>query len=273
VNGVNVDDALARFRVGNDFVIIEARGDRAIGAEEARALCDRRRGVGADGVLLIERAPGELPRMIVWNADGSRPEMCGNGLRCVAAHLASASREPARELTIATDAGPRTCLVESISPGVFDVTVAMGTARSTGELAVSVGGREHRFQKVDVGNPHAISFEPFEDADLDRVGPVAATAVPGGTNVELCRVRKVDSGPPLIEVIVWERGVGRTLACGTGACAALAAACEAGLAPFGAPARMALPGGELLVTVGAERREIVMKGPARKVFAGEVGSA
>lgn len=266
--------------LGNDFVVIdidiEAQRHRAFGPAEARALCDRRRGIGADGVLLIERAAGELPRMIVFNADGSRPEMCGNGLRCVAAHLAAASREPVRELTVATDAGPRTCVVERVEhagPGVFDVTVGMGVARSTGELAVSVEGREHKFQKVDVGNPHAISFEPFEDADLDRVGPVAAVAVPGGTNVELCRVREVESGPPLIEVIVWERGVGRTLACGTGACAALAAACEAGLVPFGAPARMALPGGELLVTVGAEPRNVTMKGPARRVFAGEVGSA
>lgn len=263
--------------LGNDFVILEVREDPALdpfGPSEARALCDRRRGIGADGVLVVERLAGQAPRMIVWNADGSRPEMCGNGLRCVAAHIAEESREPVRELVIETDAGPRTCLVERALPGVYEVTVGMGTARSTGELAVSVGGREHRFQKVDVGNPHAISFEPFEDADLDRVGPVAATAVPGGTNVELCRVREVAAGAaPLIEVIVWERGVGRTLACGTGACAALAAACDAGLAPFGTPVRLALPGGELMVTMGAERRDITMKGPARKVFAGEVVSA
>jgi diaminopimelate epimerase len=263
--------------LGNDFVILEVREGHAsglFGPSEARALCDRRRGIGADGVLVVERPAGQPPRMIVWNADGSRPEMCGNGLRCVAAFIASESREPVRELVIATDAGPRTCLVESVSPGLYEVTVAMGTARSTGELTVSVDGREHRFQKVDVGNPHAISFEPFEDADLDRIGPVAATAVPGGTNVELCRVRPASAGEKaLIEVIVWERGVGRTLACGTGACAALAAACEAGLVPFGEPVRMALPGGELLVTVGAERRAIVMKGPAKKVFAGEVVSA
>ncbi|HZF53848.1 MAG TPA: diaminopimelate epimerase [Polyangiaceae bacterium] len=260
--------------LGNDFVILDVRADHAFGPAEARSLCDRRRGIGADGVLLVERTSGQPPRMIVFNADGSRPEMCGNGLRCVAAHLAAASPEPVREIVIATDAGLRTCLVERASPGVFEVTVGMGTARSTGELTVAVGGREHRFQKVDVGNPHAISFEPFEDADLDRIGPVAATSVPGGTNVELCRVRS--TGAPdefLMEVVVWERGVGRTLACGTGACAALAAACEAGLAPFGTPVRMALPGGELLVTVGSERRDILMKGPARKVFAGEVVSA
>lgn len=259
--------------LGNDFVILEAREGLAFGPAEARVLCDRRRGIGADGVLVVERPAGQAPRMIVWNADGSRPEMCGNGLRCVAAHIASESEKSMSEFVIATDAGPRTCLVERAAVGIFEVTVGMGTARITGELTVSVGGREHRFQKVDVGNPHAISFEPFEDADLDRIGPAVATSVPGGTNVELCRVQKVDAGDtPWIEVIVWERGVGRTLACGTGACAALAAACEAGFVPFDKPARMALPGGELLITVGAERRDIVMKGPARKVFAGEVAS-
>jgi diaminopimelate epimerase len=265
--------------LGNDFVILEVRAGHAFGPAEARALCDRRRGVGADGVLLIERAAGQVPRMIVWNADGSRPEMCGNGLRCVAAHLASRgadTHEPVREIVIDTDAGRRTCHVENASPGRFEVAVAMGSARSTGELKISIDGREHRFQKIDIGNPHAVSFEPFEDADLDRIGPAVATSVPGGTNVELCRVHAASgsAGEPLrIEIIVWERGVGRTLACGTGACAALAAACEAGLAPYGTPVRMALPGGELLVTIGDERRDVLMKGPARKVFAGEVGSA
>lgn len=260
--------------LGNDFVILEAREGLAFGPAEARVLCDRRRGIGADGVLVVERPVGEAPRMIVWNADGSRPEMCGNGLRCVAAHIASESSSSTSELVIATDAGPRKCLVERAPSGTYEVTVGMGTARSTGDLVVSIGGREHRFRAVDVGNPHAISFEPFDDPDLDRIGPVVATSIPGGTNVELCRVHKVSAGErPLIDVIVWERGVGRTLACGTGACAALAAACEAGLAPFDEPVRMALPGGELLVIVGAERRDIVMKGPARRVFAGEVVSA
>ena len=151
-----------------------------------------------------------------------------------------------------------------------------------------VAGSEHRFIVVDVGNPHAITFEAYDDAAVDRIGPIAATLPPGGTNVEFCVAR-----PDRISVVVWERGVGRTLACGTGACAVAFAACETGRAAYGAPIRVALPGGELAITVapvheGASpatqagsqasgtppspprAQRILMRGPARRVFSGEV---
>ena len=245
--------------LGNDFVLIDDPSV-SIGPEQARILCDRRFGVGGDGVLVVDRA-GLLPRMIVWNADGSRPEMCGNGLRCVAAHLAPTGGS----LTIATDVGAKACVVSSIDDDRFDVTVAMGEARARGEIAFTVDGNEHRFLDVDMGNPHAITFAAYDEAAIDRVGPAVAVAPTSGTNVEFCRVEA-----ERIVVVVWERGVGRTLACGTGACAVAVAACDTNRAAFDEPIRVALPGGELVVTVTEGTRAIRMCGPARRVFTGEV---
>lgn len=250
--------------LGNDFAVFRA-DEVDIGPELARRLCDRRFGIGGDGVLLVSSDAGR-PRMIVYNADGSRPEMCGNGLRCVASHLAARS-EIEGDVVVATDAGDRACSIRATGPDLFEVTVEMGTARRGEDLAVTLAGVEHRFHWIDVGNPHAITFAPYAEADIDRIGPAVAVAPPGGTNVEFC---KVIEGQGLITVTVWERGVGRTLACGTGACAVAAAACETGRAHFGAPIRVALPGGELEITVAPGTRAIRMRGPARRVFSGEV---
>lgn len=249
--------------LGNDFVLIDLPASELTPAEVTR-LCDRRRGIGADGVLNLEGALAARPRMIVRNADGSRPEMCGNGLRCVAAYVAA--RAGTAEVLVATDAGDRACTVEGGADDRWEVTVAMGVARRSEDLTVTLDGRARTFHVVDVGNPHAITFEPHDDATIDRVGPAVATAPAGGINVEFCRVREADR---LIEITVWERGVGRTLACGTGACAVAVAACETGRAPFGVPLRLRLPGGDLEVTVSEQDRAMIMRGPARRVFAGE----
>jgi diaminopimelate epimerase len=259
--------------LGNDFIVIGRPDGETLDEARVRALCDRRRGIGADGVLMIEGAEQGRPRMIVYNADGSRPEMCGNGLRCVAAYLASASAGLTREILVATDAGEKRCVVQESGPARYDVTVDMGTARLGNELRVRIDSREHRFQRVDVGNPHAITFDPYDQAEIDHIGPTVATSVRGGTNVEFCRVHTAEDGGSRIDVVVWERGVGRTLACGTGACAVAAAACEVGRTSFGVPIRVGLPGGELSITVGETRRDLVMRGPAQRVFAGEVVSA
>jgi diaminopimelate epimerase len=250
--------------LGNDFVVLE--GARMT-PEAARRLCDRRRGVGADGVLIVDRAPA---RMQVWNADGSRPEMCGNGLRCVAAYLVARGLS-GEGLSIRTDAGARRCDVASGGEDLYDVAVEMGRARLGEPLIVAAFGREHRFAWVDVGNPHAVTFEPYAEGAIDALGPIVATAPAEGVNVELCQVAPAEpGGARRIEVAVWERGVGRTLACGTGACAVAAAACEIGLSPFGAPIQIGLPGGDLRVTVAPGTRELSMRGPARRVFSGEV---
>ena len=246
--------------LGNDFVVIEGV---LITPALARTLCDRRLGVGAAGVLSVTAAGGARPRMIVHNADGSRPEMCGNGLRCVASYLVLRGAPAA--FAVATDAGERRCEVEAAGSDRFEVTVEMGTARLDPDVEVDFEGRAHRFRAVDVGNPHAITFEPYDDASIDRLGPFVSKRPPAGYNVEFCRMEGAG-----IDVTVWERGVGRTLACGTGACAVAAAACDAGRVPYGAPVRVRLPGGPLVVTVERGTRALTMRGPARRVFAGEV---
>jgi diaminopimelate epimerase len=245
--------------LGNDFIVV---WDRALDDPTVRALCDRRFGIGADGVLVIEGAATDRPRMIVRNADGSRPEMCGNGIRCVAGAL---GREGL--VVIATDAGDKTCEVRRRDAHTVDVLVEMGPARRGEDLVTQVdgAGAELRFVTIDMGNPHHVTFDLFGDEALERVGPRIGARVPGGTNVELCA-----QGPDEIAALVWERGVGRTLACGTGACAVAAAACEMGRASFGAPVRVRLPGGTLEITVAKGAREVRMRGPARRVFTGEV---
>jgi diaminopimelate epimerase len=229
------------------------------------ALCDRRFGVGADGVILVlpSRTPGSAARMRVINADGSIPEMCGNGVRCVALHVAAARGMKHGTLRVETDSGDRTCVLDEAGM----VTVDMGVVRVLGERAVEVDGRAIVLALADAGNPHAVLFGTFARGDVEHLGPRIAThaAFPRGTNVEFACV--LGDG---IDLVVWERGVGITMACGTGACATVAVACEKALAARGRPVTVRLPGGRLEVTVGDDGRT-TMRGPARRVFSGATG--
>jgi diaminopimelate epimerase len=254
--------------IGNDFLVVEADGDRALTPEQARALCDRHYGVGGDGVLLS--APpvtaGAHGRMVVLNADGSRPEGCGNGLRCVALSIARKLGQTRAELVIDTDAGPRTALVESRGDSA-DVTVTMGRATREGEVRASHRGELLTLQRISMGNPHAIVFDvACTEQELDELGPRVSQSLAGGSNVEIVRA----IAPAAFEVLVWERGVGRTLACGTGAAAVAALAALSGRAPYDAPITLKLPGGPLELTVARADLAVTLRGPARYVFSGEV---
>jgi diaminopimelate epimerase len=254
--------------IGNDFLVVEAASETAVGPEQARKLCDRHYGVGADGVLLSAppSTPGAHGRMVVLNSDGSRPEGCGNGLRCVALSLARRAGQARAELVIDTDAGPRTALVESRGD-VADVTVSMGNATRAGEVNARHRGEELTFQRISMGNPHAIVFDvACSEAELDELGPRVSQSLPGGSNIEFVRT----TGPATFDVLVWERGVGRTLACGTGAAAVAALAALSGRAPFAATITLRLPGGPLELTVRREDLAVTLRGPARYVFSGEV---
>ena len=253
--------AFAKYEgLGNDFVVLDAPGGLLPSADLVRAVCDRHFGVGADGVLVVgpPRSAGARASMTVLNADGSRPEMCGNGLRCVAVHLAAAGGDAS--FVVDTDAGPRACRVEAGA-----VEIDMGRLRDEGPIELDLDGEALTFARVSAGNPHAITFAPLGAGALARVGPAVAThpAFPAGTNVELARVEGAG-----ISLVVWERGVGPTLACGTGACATVGAACLAGLAPFDTWVDVALPGGHLAVRVARDDLAATMRGPARRVFAG-----
>ena len=250
--------------LGNDFLLLDATDEAAITPERAVLLCDRRFGVGADGVILVlpPRTPGHDARIRVINADGSIPEMCGNGVRCVALHVAAARGLTGGTLRVETDAGERTCVL--VGDGM--VTVDMGVVRVLGDRAVDVDGRPIVLALADAGNPHAILFGAFARGDVEHLGPriAAHPAFPRGTNVEFACV--LGDG---IDLVVWERGVGITMACGTGACATVAVACQKDLAATGKPVKVRLPGGVLEITIDADGRAI-MTGPARRVFGGTI---
>ena len=280
---------------GNDFVVVDLRPGRpaARQVDEAgrspedpatvREICDRHFGVGADGVLAILPSTSGDARMRVLNADGSEAEMCGNGLRCVAKVLYEtdpALRRPT--LRIETGAGVLTCTLEVTDGVVTNVTEEMGRPRLTrSEIPLAPAGdtralretirardRDFRFTGVSMGNPHAVIFVEGDD-DLHGLamtyGPMLEVAdrFPRRTNVEFARVRGGE-----IDLVVWERGSGLTLACGTGACATVVAAClEERLAP-GAETPVHLPGGTLAITVAPDYTGVRLRGPARIAFTG-----
>jgi len=254
---------------GNDFLVVDAPSERFISPERAVALCDRHFGVGGDGVLLVLPAsdPAARARMVVLNADGSRPEMCGNGLRCVALHLARRDEATRASYVLETDAGERTAEVERNGLSA-QITQGMGRGQLGGVKRFPVQGAEREFLLVDMGNPHAVTFgAPLTEAELDVVGPAFSATQPQGANVEI--VTPVEGR---LDVLVWERGVGRTLACGTGAAGVAVAAAATGLTRFGEPVEVRLPGGSLYVTVEQGSLTATMRGPARWVFSGQVGA-
>ncbi len=249
--------------LGNDFILVE----RDVTPDAARRICDRHRGVGADGVLCLT-LKGSKTRMVIFNADGSRPEMCGNGVRCASAFMAHKHNRKAGRLVIQTDAGDRVCEASRLTGEHFEVGVEMGQAKVGLHFSFPPDGpgAQHEFIAVDLGNPHAVTFDPVTAATIDEVGPALAAAGTSGNNVEFCKFSDEGRG---LEVVVWERGVGRTLACGTGACAAAAAAVAAGHWHHDEEIPVHLPGGVLRITVRPEGL-VNMRGPAERIFSGEL---
>ncbi len=231
--------------LGNDFlVLLDLDGVHPVDGATARALCDRHRGVGADGLIRVT----EGPTMELYNADGSRAEMSGNGIRCLALALVDAGLATGPEITIATDAGPRRVVIGAGG----EMSVDMGVA------TVEPGPGQALL--VDMGNPHAVVEvqDPY-DADLGW----EARRLGLDVNLEL-----VAAGPGLDELTmrVWERGVGETLACGTGACAAAVAGHKWGM--VGERVTVHQPGGAVLVDLAGP--QIVLTGPATWVASVEV---
>lgn len=265
---------------GNDFMVVEALGGRPawLDAAAVAALCDRHFGVGADGILLLERGREADWFMRVLNADGSEAEMCGNGIRCIAAHLANRLGVSNPVVPIETGAGVKACRVHRGADGVVSaVTVSLGApildparipvaADSPQDLPLTLDGRTFVGQAVGMGNPHFVIFEGMdaEDAAVWGARLTAAPLFPRQANIEFTATR----GPAHFQVVVYERGVGLTLACGTGAGAVGVAAVLTGRAPTGAPIRVDLPGGPLNITVLPDLSDVLLEGPATAVFRG-----
>ena len=267
----------------NDFIYVDARaGFPGDPAALAPRLCDRRRGIGADGlILLLPASNGEADcRMAIYNADGSRPEMCGNGIRGLAKFVHDRGLSRAEPLRVETDAGVKTIHTHASGRGrVARVTVDMGRpvwdgrripVAADGEVVerpLEVDGRRWAVTCVSMGNPHCVVFVDDEVAGLPLadLGPRFARHpfFPRGVNTEF--VRPV--GSERLEMRVWERGAGETMACGTGACAAAVAAARTGRS--GRRVVVALPGGELEIDWRPDDR-VLMTGDAVEVFEGQV---
>jgi diaminopimelate epimerase len=256
--------------LANDFLIAldEANdGDVVIDGALARRLCDRRTGLGADGLIRGGRpADGSDADVVMhlFNADGTRAEMSGNGIRCLAhaVALARGSDVPI-ELTIATDAGTRRANIGSLDAKVAEVSVSMGPARPGPDVPEPLGERlPTRHVTVDFGNPHLVIEVPDPGVvDLTTEGAWLSQQFPDGINVEYVAA----SAPDRLTMRVWERGVGITEACGTGACAAAHAAGLWGL--IDGHATVAMPGGLAEVSLGDD---VVLTGPSELVARIEV---
>ena len=236
--------------LGNDFlVLLDLEDEHPIDADVAAAICDRHRGVGADGLIRVTRSEGDRFRMELRNEDGSRAEISGNGICCLAQNVLRAGHAPSGEVAVDTDAGPRTVtLVERVSPTEHRMRVAMGVPKVGVALEEWEDDEVLRTVEVDVGNPHVVCHvpDPASGPDLVEIGERINAATPGGTNVELI----TPGGPGELTMTVYERGVGPTQACGSGAVAAAAAANAWDLAP--ATVTVHQPGGPAIVELGDE---------------------
>ena len=274
--------------IGNDFIIINCLGmdgdTVASRAEEQSAfLCDRKFGVGADGVILV--LPGETHRfrMRMFNPDGSEAEMCGNGIRCFAKYIADHGYAHGEsDLPVETGAGLlRVQLLKNDEGKVDLVRVDMGepileperipTTLGDGRRAVNVplqiGSRVLNFTAVSMGNPHAVTFvESVADFPVSEIGPQVERhpAFPRRTNTEFIQV----VSPREVNFRVWERGAAETLACGTGACASVVAAVLNG--HTGREVLVHLPGGDLRIEWSEQDNRVYMTGPATDVYEGEI---
>ena len=251
--------------LGNDFVVIDARETPVeITAARARGLADRKTGVGCDQLILLEPSDVADVRMRIFNADGGEVEACGNATRCVVSLLGGAARiESLGGMLEGSGTGDHVS-VELAEPRFDWDAIPLAYAMDTRAMPVAWDGLETP-AAVNVGNPHVIFFVPETDATpLDRLGPLIETdpLFPARINVNVATVDDRAN----IRLRVWERGVGLTDACGTGACATAVAAIRAGLVD--APVTVTLPGGALTID-WSPGRPITMIGPATHVFTAE----
>jgi len=281
-----VDARMIRLRfwkmhgLGNDYIVIDNMDGVFDGINPNRAaeiLCRRRFSVGADGMLLVCRSSIADVKMRIFNADGSEAEMCGNGIRCLAKYCFENRIVSKAEMKIETLAGIKIVRLRTESGSVKSVTVDMGSPILERKMIPMIGsgrcideeldlnGETFRVTCLSVGNPHCVIFiDDVERFPVERYGPKIENhpAFPKRTNVEFAEVLNEEE----LKVRVWERGVGETLACGTGACASVVAARLTGRAS--GKCIVHLRGGDLKVEFDGNR--ILMSGAAEKVFEGIV---
>ena len=265
---------------GNDYIFLENfDGDIPCPESLCVTFCDRHSGIGADGLVLMERSAVAAAKMRMFNADGSEGAMAGNALRCMAKYLCDHGLAQGEEIPIETVGGVRRVRVYTTDGLVTSASVDMGKAsldmrkhhftlpgQSYVDYPVTIGGREERITCVDVGNPHCVVFcRRVDEVDIREVGPLFENAeyFPERINTEFIRV----VNPRTIKMRVWERGSGETMACGTGACAAVAAAVVGGFCDTDCDISVRCMGGEL--TVHYTEDTVTLTGDTRLVYTGE----
>ncbi len=267
---------------GNDFVVLDGvRQPLAVDAALARRLADRRFGIGADQVLLVEPPPGPGVdfRYRIFNADGGEVEQCGNGARCFVKFVHQQGLTDARSIRVITAGG----LIEPMLEADGEVTVDMGAPRfepqssgfdprglapaADGAWTLEVGGSSVRITVVSMGNPHAVQWvDDIDAAPLATLGPLIEHHPRFAARVNAGFAQPIDRHA--IRLRVWERGAGETLACGTGACAATVAGIAQGR--LGSPVAVHARGGVLRIAWDGDGASVRMTGPAETVYVGEI---
>ncbi len=262
---------------GNDFLVIDGEHAKAHPAELTRKLCDRHQGIGADGVEWLYPDAIAATYARLFNADGSEAEISGNGTRCVAAYLFSeatrlsepsdpsesnVSASAAREISIRTGAGVKTCVLKANSGMQYEFETDMGTPRVSGEVALRVASRDVRAISSSMGNPHLSVFvdEFCEDWQGEAAEIARCANMSSGVNVEMVKLIDINN----IEVRFFERGVGETQSSGTGSCAAAVASIFTKRAV--SPVRVLAQGGTQTVRWDGN---VFLSGPAQIVAQGE----
>jgi diaminopimelate epimerase len=264
--------------LGNDYILVNCFAETvADPAPLARAISDRHRGVGSDGLILVCPSQVADVRMEMYNADGSRAQMCGNGIRCVAKFAYERGLTGEDSLLVETDAGVRQTRLQIEAGSVHRVRVDMGRpSLHPGDLpctvdverivdhTIEIGGSSYQVTCVSMGNPHVVVFvDDVEAIDLAIIGPgfEHAPVFPERINAHFVHVER----PDRVAMLTWERGSGATQACGTGACAVCVAGAITGRT--GRRITACLSGGELELE-WAENDHVYMTGPATEVFTG-----
>lgn len=252
---------------GNDYVYLNCmNGEPEALGELAVRLSDRHFGIGSDGLICVGPSSRADFRMRMFNSDGSEGEMCGNGIRCLGKYVYDKGLTQATELRIETMAGIRSLVLHVEDGAVTSATVDMGVPHIEKQRNIVVKGRNYTVYPVSMGNPHAVIFEPaISRMIITDFGPDFENhpSFPNRTNVEFVEVLARER----LKMRVWERGSGETMACGTGACAVLAAAVRAG--KVDRSAIIQVRGGELSVTWDEKSERIFLTGSTVTVFEGE----
>ncbi len=261
--------------LGNDFVVLDGFEHHVkMTPELARAIGDRRFGIGCDQILVVAPSTVADAKMLIYNQDGSEVEMCGNGIRCLALYLKSRGRANGAALRVETLGGIVTPAFAGdrvrvdMGPPIWDGRkIPVDADGEVMRRSFTIGGRTVEMSCVSMGNPHAVQFvTSVAEAPVHELGPQIETHpfFPRRTNVEF--VELVDAHH--VRMRVWERGAGETLACGSGACATAAVAIRLGHAK--SPVTVTLPGGDLEIEWDGAKGPVYMTGPGTEVYRGEL---